>query len=190
MELTLRQLTTIFIWLSLATTTLAADIELFEEPNSCSNTAKALCRGVVHNTCCYRNDLLFGSAGVGFASTGTLQAYARQNNNFCAVPASSQYNTPVCIITGLYSSLSGAVYRERRISRRMEGSSEFKNQMAELMTVKDGKQYIISHEKQAQIEGPAERKGGDYTSYVMSHADIVRDYAPREKQPVVDTSKQ
>ena len=44
------------------------------------------------------------------------------------------------------------------------------------MAIEGGKQYIISHAKQATIEGVGERRGGDLAAYVMEHADIVREY--------------
>jgi hypothetical protein len=52
----------------------------------------------------------------------------------------------------------------------------FASQEAELMAIESGKQYIISHEKQANIEGAGERRGGDLAAYVKEHADIIREH--------------
>jgi hypothetical protein len=51
------------------------------------------------------------------------------------------------------------------------------SQEAELMAIEGGKQYIISHEKQAKIEGVGERRSGDLAAYVKEHADIIREYS-------------
>lgn len=58
----------------------------------------------------------------------------------------------------------------------MTSLSGFTNQEAELVAVKDGKQYILSHKREAQIDGPGEREGDELVAYIIQHADIIRDY--------------
>ncbi|KAI8938677.1 hypothetical protein NX059_004545 [Plenodomus lindquistii] len=176
MRRTIGQLATLLIFLSAATTTAAADLELFENENACDR-AGGICRNIQDNTCCYVTGRLWGSAGVGFVTSGTLQLYTRQDNIYCSISISNEYNTPVCILSGLDSSVGGAVYRARRVRGTMGGEEVLASQEAELMTIEDGKQYIISHEKQAKIEGFGERRGGDLSAYVKEHADIVREHS-------------
>jgi hypothetical protein len=58
------------------------------------------------------------------------------------------------------------------------GNKEFfASQEGELMVTEGGKQYIISHEKQANIEGAGERRHEDLAAYVKEHADIIREYS-------------
>lgn len=54
--------------------------------------------------------------------------------------------------------------------------SGFINQEAELRAVKDGKEHILSHEKEAQIEGPGEKQGDELVAYIIQHADVIRDH--------------
>ncbi len=110
MVLTLKQLA---IWLSITCTATAADVELFDDPDSCSSSAAAFCLVITQDTGCYRADRLYGSAGVGFVSDDTLQAYSMQNGQYCGVSFSAEYNTPICIITNLYLAISAALYRAR-----------------------------------------------------------------------------
>lgn len=186
MGLTPKQLA---IWLSITCTATAADVELFDDPDSCSGSAAAFCLGVTQDTCCYRADKLYGSAGVGFVRDGTLQAYSMQNGQYCGVPFSAEYNTPICVITNLDLTISAALYRARRVAGRMDSQRQIKYQKAQLGAIKDGKQYLISHEKEAQIEPLGNRKGADYVAYVIQHADVVRDYVPAKHENVASIAK-
>lgn len=131
--LTLKQLA---IWLFIASTTTAADVELFDDPDSCNGKAAAFCLGVEFDTCCYRADKLYGSAGVGFVSTGTLQVYSKQNDQYCGVPISSENNTPVCIVSHLDLTISAALYRNHRVLGRMDCKREIKYQKLSLESSK------------------------------------------------------
>jgi hypothetical protein len=173
---TIGKLATLLIFLFAATTTAAADTELFKNKNACDR-AGAICRGVAGNTCCYVTGRLWGSARVGFVITGTLQLYARRGESYCGVSISREAYTPVCIYSQLNSSVGGAVYRARRERVTMGNEEVLASQEAELMTIEGGKRYIISHEKQAKIEGVGERRGGDLAAYVKEHADIIREYS-------------
>jgi hypothetical protein len=62
------------------------------------------------------------------------------------------------------------------------------SQEAELMAIEGGKQYIISHEKQAKIEGVGERRNGDLAAYVKEHADIIREYSDDRGQIQVNAA--
>lgn len=179
------QLTTLLLCLSAATTTAAVDVELFENPESCDLTG-GICRDVVGETCCHVTNRLWGSAGVGFVTSGSLQLYSSQAGVTCALPISTEYNTPICIGSGFDLVVSGAVYRARRVERAMADREVFANQQAELMAVKDGKQYIISLEKQATIEDAGARRGADLNAYVVENADIVRDYNADRAQVKVE----
>ncbi|KAJ2974400.1 hypothetical protein NQ176_g6076 [Zarea fungicola] len=71
----------------------------------------------------------------------------------------------------------------------MESQREIKYQKAQLGTIKDGKQYLISHEKEAQIEPPGDRNGDAYVAYIIQHADVIRDYVPATYENVISTRK-
>jgi hypothetical protein len=94
----------------------------------------------------------------------------------------------VCIISQLESSVGGPVYRARRERVTMGNEEVLASQEAELMAIEGGKQYIISHEKQAKIEGVRERRGGDLAAYVKEHADIIREYSDDRGQIQVNAA--
>ncbi len=66
----------------------------------------------------------------------------------------------------------------------MDSQREMTYQKAQLGAIKGGKQYLISHEKEAQIEPLGNRKGADYVAYVIQHAGVVRDYVPSKHENV------
>lgn len=71
----------------------------------------------------------------------------------------------------------------------MDSQREIKYQKAQLGTVKDGKRYLISHEKEAQIEPPGDKKGDAYVAHIVQHADVVQDYVPATYKNVISTTK-
>lgn len=70
----------------------------------------------------------------------------------------------------------------------MGNEEVFACQEAELTAIEGGKQYIISHEKQAKIEGVGERVGEDFVAYVKEHADIIREYSEDRGQMQVSAA--
>jgi hypothetical protein len=94
----------------------------------------------------------------------------------------------VCIYSQLDLLVGGAVYRARRERVTMGNEEVLASQEAELMAIEGGKQYIISHEKQAKIEGVGERRGGDLAAYVKEHADIIREYSDDRGQIQVNAA--
>lgn len=94
----------------------------------------------------------------------------------------------MCIYSQLESLVGGAIYRALRERVNMGNAEVLASQEAELMAIEGGKQYIISHEKQANIEGAGERCGGDLAAYVKKHADIIRDYSDNRGQIQVNAA--
>jgi hypothetical protein len=170
--------------------TAAVDLQLFRNANGCDGFG-AICRNIGPNSCCLARDRLWGSgqASGDHPAGSTTQLYTKQGDLYCGISISPRKPIPVCIVTGLESSVGGIVWFEagRRMAQRADDSCDVQVD-ADDMYVDGTKTYIISKEKSALVrrDEPMPTDQTELLEYFKKHADDVIDSPVSVKAEKVD----